>query len=117
MTASVIKLAALTRPSNEQEKFAKDLQQHAFNGALVASVGVSAGTLAFVFSKEDPFINPSEIAIDPDLHFFNGWINISRNVFHGLNFGGGVFAAAATGAFSVGNSIYQAYRNYDFIQK
>jgi hypothetical protein len=117
MTVSVVKLAALIEPSKEQENFAKDLQQHAFNGALVATVGMTAGTTAFVFSKEDPFTTISDIVIDPNLHFFNGWINISRNVFYGLNFGGGVFAAAATGAFSVGNSIYQAYRNYDFIQK
>jgi hypothetical protein len=117
MTVSVVNLAALSKPSKEQENFAKNIQQHAFNGALVATVGITAGTVAFALSKQDTFINPSEIVYDPNLHFFNDLVKINRGVYQALVFGGGVFSTAASAAFSVGNSIYQAYRNYDFIQK
>jgi hypothetical protein len=72
-------------------------------------------------SPNDPrLIDPAfrnQLAFDPDVYLFDGLIHVNRGILSALTFGVGIFSAVGTAAFSIANSVAQAYKNYTFIQK
>ncbi|MES2217788.1 MAG: hypothetical protein V4501_05205 [Pseudomonadota bacterium] len=133
MAGTLAKLSSLVKSSKHQHEQTKNLEQNVFSGAAVATVGVGVGIAGIAIHQELIYetgadadfkqpTNPQDPLgidepVDPNMHFFHGMIEINRQVFHTLTFAGGVFTTAGTAVFAIANSIYQAYKNHEYIQK